>query len=66
MEADGVLECCLSSVIKRQLRYVTYIGDGDTKSYQNVVNATLIPVMKSQKQSELAMYKKLLERGYGN
>ena len=39
MEADGVLECFLSSVIKRQLRYLTYIGDGDTKSYQNVVNA---------------------------
>ena len=39
MEADGILECFLSSVIKRQLRYLTYIGDGDTKSYQNVVNA---------------------------
>ena len=34
MEADGVLECFLSSVIKRQLRYLTYIGDGDTKSYK--------------------------------
>ena len=43
MEADGVLECFLSSVIKRQLRYLTYIGDGDTKSYQNVVNANPYP-----------------------
>ena len=43
MEADGVLECFLSSVIKRQLRYLTYIEDGDTKSYQNVVNANPYP-----------------------
>ena len=43
MEADEVLECFLSSVIKRQLRYLTYIGDGDTKSYQNVVNANPYP-----------------------
>ena len=43
MEADGVLECFLSSVIKRQLRYLTYIGDGDTKSFQNVVNANPYP-----------------------
>ena len=27
----GVLECFLSSVIERQLRYLTYIGDGNTK-----------------------------------
>ena len=43
MGADGVLERFLSSVIKRQLRYLTYIGDGDTKSYQNVVNANPYP-----------------------
>ena len=43
MEADGVIECFLSSVIKRQLRYLTYIGDGDTKSYQNIVNANPYP-----------------------
>ena len=43
MEADGVLEIFLSSVIKRQLRYLTYIGDGDTTSYKNVVNANPYP-----------------------
>lgn len=43
MEADGVLECFLSSVEKNKLRYLTYIGDGDTKSYQTVVNANPYP-----------------------
>ena len=39
MEADGVLECFNSSVSERKFRYLTYIGDGETKSYQNVVAA---------------------------
>ena len=43
MEADGVLECFRTSVIERQLRYLTYIGDGDTKSYQNVTSANPYP-----------------------
>ena len=37
IESNGTLECFDSSVEKRQLRYLTYIVDGDTKSYQNVV-----------------------------
>ena len=37
MESNGILECFDSSIEKRQLRYLTYIGDGDTKSHQNVV-----------------------------
>ena len=43
MESDGVLECYLSSVIGRQLRYLTYIGDGDTKSFRNVIDANPYP-----------------------
>ena len=43
MEADGVSECFLTSVNERKLRYLTYIGDGDTKSYQNVVAANPYP-----------------------
>ena len=43
MESDGVLECYLSSVIERQLRYLTYIGDGDTKSFHNVIDANPYP-----------------------
>ena len=43
MESNGILECFKSSVEKRQLRYLTYIGDGDTKSYQNIVAANPRP-----------------------
>ena len=43
MESNGILECFKSSVEKRQLRYLTYIGGGDTKSYQNVVGADPYP-----------------------
>ena len=39
MESNGISE----SVEKRQLRYLTYIGDGDTKFYQNVVAADPYP-----------------------
>ena len=42
MESDGVLECYLSSVIERQLRYLTYIGGGDTKSF-HVIDANPYP-----------------------
>ena len=43
MEYGGVLECYLASVIERQLRYLTYIGDGDTKSFQSVIDANHYP-----------------------
>ena len=43
MESDGILDCFKSSVATRKLRYLTYIGDGDTKSYTNVVTANPYP-----------------------
>ena len=43
MESDGVLECYLSSVIERQLRILTYIGNRDTKSFQYVIDANHCP-----------------------
>ena len=43
VESNGILECFDSSVEKRQLRYLTYIGGGDTKSYQNIVAADPYP-----------------------
>ena len=45
IEPNGILECFESSVEKRQLRYLTYIGDGDTTSYQNIVGADPYPVI---------------------
>ena len=43
MESDGILDCFKSSMETRKLRYLTYIGDGDTKSFLNVVNADSYP-----------------------
>ena len=43
MEADGVVECFAESVEKRKLRYVNYLGDGDTKSFSEVVKSDPYP-----------------------
>ena len=37
MEASGVKQIFQRSVGEKKLRYTTYLGDGDSKSYQNVV-----------------------------
>ena len=37
MEAAGLVECFMSSVQDRKLRYINYIGDGDSKSYSDIV-----------------------------
>ena len=37
METAGILECFMSSEDDRKLRYINYIGDGDSKSYSDVV-----------------------------
>ena len=37
MESDGIVDCFKNSIVFNKLRYTTYIGDGDTKSYANVV-----------------------------
>ena len=33
MEMSGLIECFMESVKNRRLRYTSYTGDGDTKSY---------------------------------
>ena len=38
MEVSGVKAMILRSVSDRNLRYTTYLGDGDCKSHQEVVN----------------------------
>ena len=43
MEPNGILECCDSSVEKRQLRYLTYIGDGDTEVLLLQTRTRVIP-----------------------
>ena len=37
MESKGLVHCFASSVKKYNLRYTKYIGDGDTKSYLDVL-----------------------------
>ena len=37
MEATGLVECFMSSVQDQKLRYINYIGDGDSKSYSDIV-----------------------------
>ena len=37
MEAAGLVECFMSSVQDRKLRYINYIGDEDSKSYPDIV-----------------------------
>ena len=38
MEAAGLDECFMSSVQDRKLRYVNDIGNGDSKSYSDIVS----------------------------
>lgn len=43
MEAAGTVMCFSRSVDNRQLRYLKYIGDGDSKSYNEVVATNPYP-----------------------
>ena len=43
MEGAGVIACFKRSLVRNQLRYTTYIGDGDSSSYASVVKANPYP-----------------------
>ena len=43
MEAKGVVECFTNSITINKLRYAVYKGDGDTKSYSDVLAADPYP-----------------------
>ena len=43
MESAGVISCFKRSVEKNRLRYTTYIGDGDSSSYNTAVKANPYP-----------------------
>ena len=43
METAGILEIYKRSGEERCLRYTTYLGDGDSKSFQDVVNVNPYP-----------------------
>ena len=49
IESEGIVECFGSSLDRYHLRYTEYLGDGDTKSYHDVVSSKPyddIPVKK--------------------
>ena len=39
METSGLKECFMTSVETNKLRYTNYIGDGDSKSYNDIFQA---------------------------
>ena len=49
METKGVVHCFQKSIETRQLRYETYVGDGDSKAYSSVVSADPYPGLTVQK-----------------
>ena len=49
MEVSGLIECFLVSEKNRRLRCTTYIGDGDTQSYSEVVKKDSYPGAVVQK-----------------
>ncbi|XP_065678497.1 uncharacterized protein LOC136093423 [Hydra vulgaris] len=36
MEAAGLVECFNASVLERKLRYINYLGDGDSKAFSDI------------------------------
>ena len=49
MEVSGLIECFTESEKNRRLRYTSYIGDGDTKSYSEIVKKDPYPGTVVQK-----------------
>ena len=49
METEGAVRCFQKSIETRQLRYETYIGDGDSKAHSSVVSAYPYPGLTVQK-----------------
>ena len=49
MESDSTVEICKRSVPERKLRYKTFIGDGDSSYYPNVIKVNPYPGLKIEK-----------------
>ena len=47
MEAAGTVTIFKRSLDKNNLRYVSYIGDGDTSTFNEVDNSNLAVTLKS-------------------
>ena len=49
-EVSGLIECFMESERNRRLLYTSYIGDGDTKSYSEVVKWSEVLFMTQSNQ----------------
>ena len=48
MEAGGVMNIYKRSVATKYLRYTKYLGDGDSKAFQDVVAANIYVIEKDE------------------
>ena len=58
MEAAGVVNIFKRSVETKKLRYTTYLGDGDSKSFKDIVELNIYRATKSRNMYVLDMSKR--------
>ena len=49
MEADGLIECLQVSEKDRRLRFINYLGDGDSKSFKKMSKLNIHPQKQVKK-----------------
>ena len=59
MEAAGLMECFMNSIENQKLRYIHYIGDGDSKAHNEVVKNDPYPGIVVEKECVLTIYKNI-------
>ena len=64
MESAGVMAIYHRSISKHGLRYTTYLGDGDTKSFQDVVESNPYPGIVIKKLNVLVMFRSVSVNDY--
>ena len=65
MESAGIVGCFKSSLAFNKLRYTKYIGDGNSKSYPDIVAADTYVGVVVENMNVLDMFKKELVQDYG-
>ena len=65
MEAAGVLNIFKRSVETKKLRYTSYLGDGDSKSFNDVVAADVYPGYVVEKDECIGHVQKRVGHAYG-
>ena len=60
MEAAGLVDCFINCIENRKLRYTHYIGDGDSKTYNEVLKNDPYPGIVVEKLECVGHIRKLL------